>query len=65
MFRNQELRKYVRGDSIEECALPVKAEKGQPLECSYAGAINCSQHILVYYVRELFYGAISYKKFRT
>jgi hypothetical protein len=27
-------------------------------------AINCSQHILVYYVRELFYGAINYEKFR-
>jgi hypothetical protein len=64
MFRSQKLRKYVKGDSIEECTLPVREEKGQLLECSYTLAINYSQHFLIYSVRELFYGEINYKKFR-
>lgn len=52
--RSQGLRKYVKGDSIEESTLPVKEEKGQALECSYTVAINCSQHFLISYVKELF-----------
>jgi hypothetical protein len=54
MCRSQEIRKYVKGDSIEESTLLVKEEKGQPLECSYTVAINCSQHFLISYVKELF-----------